>query len=297
MKFYNNLSEPGIREDKKEGTLSPGTIRKCHAVLSSMFSKAVKWQLLTSNPAANVDPPKLEQKEMACFDENTAALMLLALEREPLKYQTLIKLAIVTGLRRGELMALQWKYVDLEKGVIQVKYSLQYIPGEGMTLKEPKNKSSLRSVSIPPSMVTLLKEHRKQQLDDQAKAGTVWQKSDYVFTQEDGQLMHIDSITKWFPLFLKAHNEKIRNDKTIQDKQKEKLYLPIVNFHGLRHTAATLLIDKGLNIKAVSARLGHAQTSTTTNIYAHALQSADRQAADLMEDIFTGASDRAKKKA
>jgi len=85
--------------------------------------------------------------------------------------------------------------------------------------------------------------------------------------------------------------------KSIPDQEKETLYLPKVNFHGLRHTAATLLIDKGLNVKAVSARLGHAQTSTTTNIYAHALQSADRQAADMMEDIFNGGNNGMKQQA
>jgi len=97
-------------------------------------------------------------------------------------------------------------------------------------------------VAFPGSIVSLLKEFRKEQLENKLKAGTEWHDSDFVFINEDGQLMHIDTITKWFPIFLKKYNSSIRNDKNIPDQEKEALCLPIVSFHGLRHTAATLLL-------------------------------------------------------
>lgn len=297
VKFYSNLQESGIREDKKGGPLSSSTIRKYHAILSSMLEKAVKWQLISYNPCTKVEPPKIHHREMQVFDLEKASVLLNALDNEELKFQLLLKLAIVTGLRRGELMALQWKNVDMEKGVINVKYSIAYIPGEGLLLKDPKNKSSVRKVSIPKFICDQLRLYEKDQKARRLKVGTQWTKdSDYIFTTWNGEPMHPDTVTKWFPKFLNKHNESINTDDSLSEEAKKALSLPVVNFHMLRHTAATLLIDKGLNIKAVSSRLGHAQTSTTTNIYAHALQTADKQAADIMEGIFVPKKDEEQRK-
>lgn len=140
IRFYNNMQEEGIRQDKKSGTLSANTIRRYHALISSMLEKAVQWQLISYNPASKVEPPKAKQPEMQCFDLDKASVLLNALDAEPLKFQLLVKLSLVTGIRRGELMGLQWKYVDTEKGTLQVKYSLSYVPGKELFLKEPKKK-------------------------------------------------------------------------------------------------------------------------------------------------------------
>ncbi len=286
QKFYSNLQEDGIRQDKRAGALSPGTVRKYHALLSSMFEKAVRWQIISFSPTSKVDPPKLKHKEMKYLSPEHATLILQELEKQPIKYKLMITLAIITGCRRGELGALQWKNIDLEKRIVQIRYSLQFLSGEA-SLKEPKNRSSIRNISIPQSTIDLLEVYKKTQIEDELKAGPLWdKKSDFVFTQWNGKPMHIDTITKWFPEFIEEINKSIKADPKLTNEVKESLYIPKISFHGLRHTAATLLIDRGLNIKAVSARLGHAQTSTTTNIYAHALISADQQASDIMEDVF-----------
>lgn len=245
--------------------LSQATIKQHHAVIHSALQKAVEWQLLFANPADRVRPPKVQRKEARHMNEEQATQLLNALQEEPLKYQVLVFMDLVTGMRRGELIALKWSDIDLDKSIISVIKAIGYVPGQGMKLKQPKNESSIRDIAIPPSLTTLLKYYKLEQNGERAAAGNLWNDNDWIFTRWDGQLMHVDSVSKWFPEFMKRH------------------CMEYVNFHAVRHTAATLLINKGLNIRALSARLGHANTSTTLNIYSHALRSADLHAADLME--------------
>ncbi len=273
--------------------LSNKTIQHYHKAISSMLNDAVQWQLIPSNPAARVQPPKVTKKEMPCFNEDQADIMLDALENEPLKYRLLITLALATGARRGELIALEWKNIDTDKNTIRIIHSVQYIPSKGLTIKEPKNKTSNRLISIPKSTMTLLKEYKVVQNAERVNAGDQWKGDEddnikYVFTTCFGEIMHPDTVSSWFPEFLKRHTEIINKNETIKDDEKKLYTLPITNSHSLRHSAATLLINQGLNVRALSNRLGHANTSTTMNIYSHALQSADKQAADMMENIITG---------
>ncbi len=274
----------GIKLDKlfdvigNDKGLSEATIKQHHAVIHSALQKAVEWQLLYSNPADRVRPPKVQKKEARHLNDEQVKQLLNALQEEPLKYQVLVFMDLVTGMRRGELMALKWSDIDLNKNIVEVKKSIRYVPGKGMTIKQPKNESSIRNIAIPPSLVTLLKYYKLEQNKERASAGDLWNDNDWIFTRWDGQLMHVDSVSKWFPEFMKRHG------------------MESVNFHAIRHTAATLLINKGLNIRALSSRLGHANTSTTLNIYSHALRSADQHAAELMEGIVNPNSEEHKNK-
>ena len=119
------------------------------------------------------------------------------------------------------------------------------------------------------------------------KLGDSWQDENWVFTRWNGNLIHVDTVSSWFPEFIRKYNLSIKNNSEIPNDEKEKYLIREVDFHAIRHTAATLLINQGLNVKAVSTRLGHSNTSTTLNIYAHSLRSADKKAADMMEEIFT----------
>ena len=249
--------------------LSERTIKQHHAIIHSALQKAVEWQLLFANPADRVRPPKVTKKEARHLNEGQAMELLNALQTEPLKYQVMTFMDLVTGMRRGELMALKWADIDMDKHVLKVTRSIRYIPGKGQTDKQPKNETSIRDIAIPPSLVTLLKYYKLQQNGEKAACSDdLWKDEDWVFTKWNGDLMFLDTISKWFPDFMKRHG------------------LPAINFHAVRHTAATLLINKGLNVKALSARLGHANTSTTMDIYSHALKSADKEAADMMENII-----------
>ncbi|KKM12917.1 integrase [Clostridiales bacterium PH28_bin88] len=270
MEFYSNLQEDGIRADGKTGGLSEKTILYHHRVISSILQDAVEWQVLPANPASRVKPPKAPRKQAASYDEEQTAALLEAAAREPLKYRVMIVLEVATGLRRGELMGLEWKDVNFERGTIEVRQTSQYLPDQGVFTKEPKTETSKRMIAVPSSVMALLKEYRTHQLEERLKAGDLWKGSDRLFTTWDGQPMHPDTISKWFPKFLKRH------------------WLPPLPFHGLRHTSTTLLIAQGVNVKNISTRLGHASISTTMDIYGHALKSADREAADKLDHLFSG---------
>ena len=263
------------------GQLSAKTIGHYHRVLSVMFNDAVRWGLLRENPCLKVQPPKVTKKEMSCLDEDGVAAMLECLESETIKNKAMITLALMTGCRRGEICALQWQHIDLNNKILFVKQSAEYTPATGIRIKQPKTASSNRKLSLPESTVKLLKQYRKWQLEEKAKVVNLWQQEEkekqgdtwkdpeWVFSTWDGYIIHPDTLTDLFKKFLKRHN------------------LPNIRLHDIRHTAATHLINSGLNVRAVAARLGHANPNVTLTVYSHALQSADRQAADIMENLAT----------
>lgn len=271
VEFYNALRKEGARRDRKSGRLSEASVLYHHRVISSLFSHAVRWDLVPVNPASKVDPPKLRRKQPEAYDHQQTAQLLAALEAEPFKYRMLVILALATGLRRGELLGLEWKDVDFENCTITVRQASQYLPGMGMFTKEPKTETSTRVISVSASVMELLKQYRAHQAEERLKVGDLWQDSDRLFTTWDGRPMHPDSVTSWFSDFLKRHG------------------LPHLKFHALRHTSATLLLAEGISLKNVARRLGHAETRTTDMFYARALESVDRKAAEVLDNIIAGA--------
>jgi integrase len=243
-----------------------------HRIISSILNDAVQWQVIYSSPAARVKPPKVPKKQAKCYDEEQMATLLAALDQLPskhLKYCAMVELALTTGLRRGELGGLEWKDLDFDKCTLEVRQASQYLPGQGCFIKDPKNETSKRLIAVPASTMSLLKKWKAQQAEKRLRINDIWIKEDWVFTTWDGHRINPDRFTNWFSWFL--------------DKNK----LPHVPLHSLRHTSATLLIAEGVDLREVSGRLGHAGTSTTGNIYAHFLKSADRAASDKMEGILT----------
>lgn len=247
------------------GTLSSRTVLHHHRVISTILQDAVEWQVIFSNPADRVKPPKVEKKAVQHYDEEQTKKLLQAIDGEEMKYKVMVILDVFTGLRLGELMGLTWEDVNLETGVISVTKASQHISGIGTFEKAPKNESSVRRISIPAPIVSLLKEYRKHWLSMQLAAGDLWQKSNKLFVTWDGRPMFTYTLTNWFPEFLKRHN------------------LPKITPHGLRHTMASLLDSQGLEVSAISKRLGHARISTTLDIYTHVFKKADTVASSILE--------------
>jgi integrase len=278
IEFENMLREPGIRLDKKPGGLSEKTILQHHRIISSILSDAVEWQVIFSNPAERVKPPKVPKKKAACYDEEQITALLDALDKLPLKhlkYRVMAELALTTGLRRGELGGLEWeKDINFDKCTLQVHQASQYLPGKGCFIKDPKNETSERLIAVPASTMALLKTWKTEQTKQRLRVGDQWIGEDWVFTTWNGKRINPDRFTQWFTWFLENNN------------------LPHVPLHSMRHTSATALIAEGVDIQEVSGRLGHANTSTTGVIYSHFLKSADRAAADKMEGILTRSRDK-----
>lgn len=275
--FYRSLGADGVNQRKRydengnlinNGKLAPKTILDHHRVISKILATAVKWGLLEKNVAMRADPPKVPHREISYLNEQEVREMLTLLEQEPIQYQTMITLLVYTGIRRGELCGLEWKDIDFENQVMHVVRSAQYIGNKTVITKEPKTKSGIRHFSLSIHACILLKRYKRWQLEQKFNAGDQWTESDRLFTSWNGKPIHPDTITDWFSKFIKRSE------------------LPYVTLHSLRHTNATLMIAEGTDVCTVSRRLGHANTATTLNIYAHALKSKDREAADTLDNVL-----------
>lgn len=272
--FYRSLEAEGVNKRAKKdkdgnlingGRLAPKTILDHHRVISKILATAVKWGLLEKNVAMRADPPKVPHREISYLNEEETKQMIVLLDKEPIQYRTMITLLVYTGIRRGELCGLEWKDIDFENQVMHVCRSAQYIGNKTMITKEPKTKSGIRHFSLSATACQMLKRYKMWQMEQRFKVGDQWEDNDRLFTAWNGAPIHPDTITDWFAKFIKRSG------------------LPYVTLHSLRHTNATLMIAEGTDVCTVSRRLGHANTATTLNIYAHALQSKDAEAANTIE--------------
>lgn len=174
---------------------------------------------------------------------------------------------LFSGMRRGEVCGLTWTDIDFEHGVVDINKSSLYLVDRGIFDDDTKNISSRRVIRLPDQTFKLLRAWKTEQDKQRLKVGDRWQDSGKVFTSWDGNPIHPDTVSGGHD-FIKRHN------------------LPDVTVHSLRHTNATQMIANGTDIKTVSKRLGHANVTTTGNIYTHAIKTADEIAADTLNDIL-----------
>ena len=278
MQFYDLLSKDTQivrRKDnngKKTGKpLSPKTILEHHRLLRAMLQKAVYWQMIVSNPAERVQAPKTKKPKRKYYDdEQSKALIsgLMKLTEEQFKYKVAIILTIFTGVRLGELMGLEWDDINFREGIVSINRSSQYLADKGVFTKVPKTESSIRDVAIPDFVVSLLEDYKYWYDEQKYQYGELWVDSNRLFVQADGRPMHPSTISKWFEKFV------------------AQIGLPVINFHGLRHTNATLLIAQNIDVSVVAARLGHAQITTTLNFYVHPIISHNKTAGFALENLL-----------
>lgn len=277
INFYNNLTEKNmsnvpIKNEKGEiigyKKLSPKTILHHHRLISSILTKAVHWQVIKENVANRVEPPKVPKHESPYLDEVQSKELIRLLENEPMQYKTAITLLIYTGLRRGELLGLEWKDIDYNNKTMNIVRSSAYVNRKGMITKDTKNLSSTRIIDLSDSAIILLKNYQKWQNERRLAMGNQWHNTDRLFTKTNGLPMNVDTIGQWFKKFI------------------SKTDLPHVTLHSLRHTNATLMIATGADIRSISGRLGHSNTSTTLNIYSHFIESKNREIADKLQEML-----------
>ena len=278
MKFYDMLENDTqikrLKNNKGERLkkpLSRKTILEHHRLLRAMLHKAVYWQLLVNNPAERVQPPKGHKPTRRSYDDEQTKILIENLEllpSEDTKYKVAIILTVFTGVRLGELMGLEWQDVDFKNGIISINRSSQYLADMGVFTKVPKTESSIREIAIPEFIISLLEEYKLWYEEQKLIYGELWMNSDRLFVQVDGKPMHPSTISKWFVKYV------------------GQIGLPVINFHGLRHTNASLLVAQNIDIAVISARLGHAQISTTLDFYVHPLLSHNRKAGYALENLL-----------
>ena len=278
MKFYDMLDkDTQIRRVKCNNgyrtlkPLSQKTILEHHRLLSAMLHRAVYWQLIVSNPAERVQPPKTSKPLRRHYDEDQTKILvdnLQQLKGNQIKYRTAILLDIFTGARLGELVGLEWSDIDLKNGIININKSRQYLSEKGVFTKAPKTESSIRDVAIPDFIVSLLEEYKLWYDEQKSFCDELWTDSNRLFVQADGKPMHPSTISKWFVKYV------------------GQIGLPVINFHGLRHTNTTLLISQNIDVAVVAARLEHAQITTTFNFYVHPIISHNRNAGNVLENLL-----------
>ena len=269
--FINQLS--GITKQKRDGTnsiepLKPASIRRYLTVVQSIFKLAVKQNIIQSSPAKAelLEIPRVVAPKIEIFTKQEAAEMLSYLELEDLQFQVFIQLAIMTGARRGELTALKFSDIDYVNNKVTIERAAVKLKGQPTQIKPPKD-YEVRTLAVNPYCIDLVKLLRVQK-DKQAEAlGNQWNEHDWLFTQDNGEIMNPQTPTKQFSKFLARNHLKHRK------------------LHSLRHTSATLLLYGGVNIKQVQERLGHGDI-TTTNKYLHYISEADEQAANVLQDML-----------
>ena len=261
QRFYNNLQKSGRVQRKnfpelKDKSLSPRVVRGVHTLLRNCLEQAVAERLILSNPAQGCKLPQLEKKEMKILPQEKIGMYLAEAERRGLL--AAFYLELTTGLRRGELLALQWADLDTERKTLSVTKQVNRINGE-LVVSPPKTRNSVRTLAVPQQAVDLLiTEHKKHS------------RNPYLFpSPKTGTMYDPDAFRRTHDKILKAIGaERIR-------------------FHDLRHTFATLSLKSGVDVKTLSGALGHYSAGFRLNTYTHATAQMKQDAADAIGGVIS----------
>lgn len=254
---------------ENEYSISNKTIQNYHRLLSSIFTQAVMWQIIPSNPAMRCKPPRVEKVRVDSLESDDVERMLEELNKEPIQFQTAVIVSVYCGTRRGELCGLKWSDIDFETRTMAIQRTIQRSKDKGLFIDETKNESSLRVIKIPHAVSNILREYKGWQSEQRLLMGDAWQDENWIFTRHDGRVKNPNDFTIAFKKF--ACKIGLPND---------------THLHSLRHTNASLLIASNVNLQTVANRLGHSDTTTTSRIYSHAINQRDAEAADTLDILL-----------
>jgi len=265
--FYAHLRENGRADGK--GGLSAQTVQHIHRLLSQIMSSAVKARKLRQSPMEAVQTtPKVRREEIQVLDDAELAALLRNMKGRSIYMPVLM--AASTGMRRGEVLALRWKDINLDRAMLQVAQVAEETRA-GVTVKEPKTERSRRTIALPARLVEELRKHKKELAEHRLKLGLGKDEKDLAFPTWDGRMRTPRPFSKEFARAADAAE------------------LGHVTFHGLRHTHITHLLRSGVPVHVVSARAGHANPSVTLNIYAHMLPGQQEGAAAIVDSALNAA--------
>lgn len=246
--------------------LAPRTALHAHRVLREALGHALKWQLIARNPADAVEAPRPSRTEIKT--PSVAQLHRLLDAAKATSLGTLVHLAVLTGLRQGELLGLRWDDVDLDEGVLYVRQTAQWLPGKGVVFRPPKTHRSTRPVALSPATVTVLRQHRRAQLKTRIRLGPSYDDHGLVFASPQGFPLDPSNLRRAWRGVIRASG------------------LPPLRFHDLRHAHASLLLQHGVHPKVVSERLGHATVTTTLDTYSHTIPGLQTEAVAQLDETL-----------
>lgn len=253
--LYRHLERAG---STKGGPLAAKSVRHVHGTLHTALAAAVKRGHVTRNVAAHATPPRAHRKEMRVWSAEDLRAFVAHVRDDRLA--AMWQLLATTGLRRGEALGLQWRDVDLDAATVFVHRNLTVANGRAM-VNETKTAHGRRKIALDPATATVLRRHRRHQLEEQLAADVAWEEHDLVFCWFDGRPIHPKQPTRWFREHIHAAG------------------LPAIRLHDVRHTYASIALASGVPITVVSRRLGHASISITLDVYGHCLPADDEAAA------------------
>jgi integrase len=246
------------------GGLKARTIGAAHRVLSKSFDDAVRHEMLVKNVAKTQPTPKVDDREVIIVRDIPALIERLKGSR----VHTLAMVSLFTGMRMGEILALRWSAVDLDRAVIEVRESIENTAA-GTRFNPPKTKAGRRSITLPDILIGVLREHRREQLELRMRLG--------IGRLPDDALLISD---------IDGNPWKQRQTSTLWQRFAAKVGMGDITFHALRHTHASQLIDAGVDIVTISKRLGHAKPDITLRVYSHLFRKDDSKAAQAINALF-----------
>ena len=267
LALYASMRAEGARKDGGSGGLAELTVLHHHRLLHRIFSHAVYWQIIPSNPVARVPAPKIPKKELRVYDKEQIDRLYEALILAPDMHRLVVTMALNTGMRIEEITGLKWSRVSFDMGRILVCEVRQWVDGVGEVVRGTKTDQP-RYIPISDQLKMELLHFRESRLANKELLGSKWVDSNYVITQPDGNPGNPTTPGRWFAEFIEKHK------------------LQKITLHGLRHTFATQLLAAGVPLAVVSAWLGHSQRSTTLNIYTHPSEKGFSMGAETINDVL-----------
>lgn len=267
---------------KLKEKLAPSTVHIMHAVLHGAMDRAVKLHYISYNPANGVSLPSPEpQRESQALTLEQARHLLKVARGNRL--EAFVALALTTGMRHGELTALRWSDItfgsETEAGSIYIHRTVAYRGQYKFVEGDPKTKKSIRTVPFAPAIYGIMETHRQRQNEMKHKAGTNWKDQDLVFTNRNGGFLKDNATMRTFYKLIDKAN-------SVPDESGNRIVIPRIHIHDLRHTAATLWQSQGISEKVAQELLGHSNVEMTRIIYTHVIPSMQKEAAEKINSLF-----------
>lgn len=258
---------------KQRRTLAAASVRQIHAIIRSACAQAVRWGWIGSNPATKASPPKAARGRKQPPDAEAMRALLTKLEIADPELGTFLRLAAITGARRGELCALRWSDIDLELGTVTIARAL--ICANGSIVEKDTKTHGIRRLALDPGTAAQVTAHHARERAKKAELGGLGAR-DFVFSRTSARRGG-KREGPWHPDAVSHQYRRVATEAGIT-----------AGLHDWRHWAATHALAGGISIRQVADRLGHAQSSTTLNVYSHAIPAADHATADVLARALDG---------